>query len=93
MDKPNLDKPYIDNFLWRNFNKIFARYFLFTSSANFKIKLSQNESFDDYLLIIAALLLQADQICYAILCVFSYIAAGMEHRDKLRDKGRIYRTL
>ena len=24
----------------------------------------------------------ADQICYAVLCVFSYIAAGLEHRKQ-----------
>ena len=41
-------------------------------------------------------LLQADQICYAVLCVFSYVAAGMEQQQLLeasRIKGRIYRTL
>ena len=40
--------------------------------------------------------LQADQICYAVLCVFSYVAAGMEQQQLLeasRIKGRIYRTL
>ena len=25
---------------------------------------------------------QADQICYAVLCLFSYIAAGMEQRKQ-----------
>ena len=32
--------------------------------------------------ILAYLNLQADQICYAVLCVFSYVAAGMEHKAK-----------
>ena len=31
---------------------------------------------------------QADQICYAVLCVFSYIAAGMEHRQAKGHEGQ-----
>lgn len=27
---------------------------------------------------------QADQICYAVLCVFSYVAAGMEQQQQQR---------
>ena len=28
----------------------------------------------------------ADQICYAVLCVFSYIAAGIEQRKKQQQQ-------
>jgi hypothetical protein len=38
----------------------------------------------------------ADQICYAVLCVFSYIAAGMEQQKKNAENAkndRIYKTL
>lgn len=27
-------------------------------------------------------ILQADQICYAVLCVFSYVAAGLDQQKK-----------
>ena len=29
---------------------------------------------------------QADQICYAVLCVFSYVAAGNETKDHYRKQ-------
>lgn len=34
------------------------------------------------LLTVICTLSQADQICYAVLCVFSYIAAGMAHKQR-----------
>lgn len=38
------------------------------------------------------LLLQADQICYAVLCVFSYVAAGPEKRLQGRQSSSIFPT-
>lgn len=34
--------------------------------------------------IIHFIILQADQICYAVLCVFSYVAAGPDKRGHVR---------
>ena len=39
---------------------------------------------------------QADQICYAVLCVFSYVAAGMEQRQHILEaaqKAGVAKTL
>jgi hypothetical protein len=33
------------------------------------------------------LLLQADQICYAVLCVFSYVAAGSAQKQAAANSG------
>lgn len=36
---------------------------------------------------------QADQICYAVLCVFSYVAAGMEQQQQQRRQTWLTATI
>lgn len=47
----------------------------------------QIKSTDKYILLS---IFQADQICYAVLCVFSYLAAGMEERKQIQQQQQQY---